>query len=133
MTVLPLALAFDYWLLAFLASLGVIQLAAVQAGLRGMWLFSSAAAGRLSGILLVLIAFAHFFLPVNRNVRGVEGWQQTYLFALGALAALVLTLALSSLLKRGLHPGWPGEGGLAALKDRTYLQALRERRQTSGR
>ena len=130
---IPLALAFDYWLLAFLASLGVIQVAAVHAGLKGMWLLVSPAVGRIAGVLLVLIAFARFFLPMNRNVRGAEGWQQTYLFALGALAALVLTLALSSWLKRGLRPGNPAERGLAALKDRTYLQALREARQKSGR
>jgi hypothetical protein len=129
---IPLSLAFDYWLLAFLAALGVIQLAAVQGGLRGMWLFSSPAAGQVCGALLVLIAFARFFLPMNRNVRGVEGWQQTYLFAVGALAALALTLALSSWLNRGLRPSSPGERGLVALKDRTYFQALWDPRRKGG-
>jgi len=129
---MPLLLAFDYWLLAFLAALGVIQAAAVQGGLRGIWLFSSAAAGRVCGILLVLIAFARFFLPVDRNVRGVEGFEQSYLFVAGALSALAFTLALSSWLKRGLRPGKRGERGLVALKDRTYFQALREGRQKDG-
>jgi len=129
---MPLRLAFDYWLLAFVAALGVIQLAAVHGGLRGMWLFSSAAAGRVCGILLVLIAFARFFLPVDRNVRGVEGFEQSYLFVAGTLSALAFTLALSSWLKRALGPGKEGERGLVALKDRTYLQALREGRQKDG-
>jgi hypothetical protein len=127
-----MSLAFEYWLLTFLASLGVIQAAAVQGGLRGLWLFPNPATGRVCAIFLVLIAFARFFLPMDRNVRGVEGFQQSYLFVAGALSALALTLALSSWLRRGLGPGKRGERGLAALKDRTYFQALREGRRGDG-
>ncbi|HJW88640.1 MAG TPA: hypothetical protein VJ565_04095 [Dehalococcoidia bacterium] len=125
-------LAFEYWLLAFLAALGVIQSAAVKGGLRGLWFFPNPLTGRVCAILLVLIAFARFFLPMDRNVRGVEGFQQSYLFVTGALSALAVTLALSSWLRRGLGQGKKGERGLAALKDRTYFQALWEGRQKDG-
>ena len=125
-------LTFEYWLLTFLASLGVIQAAAVEGGLRGLWFFPNPLTGRVCAILLVLIAFSRFFLPMNRNVRGVEGFQQSYLFLAGALSALAVTLALSSWLRRGLGPGKEGERGLAALKDRTYFQALWEGRQQDG-
>ena len=125
-------LTFEYWLLTFLASLGVIQAAAVEGGLRGLWFFPNPLTGRVCAILLVLIAFSRFFLPMNRNVRGVEGFQQSYLFLAGALSALAVTLALSSWLRRGLGPGKEGERGLVALKDRTYFQALREGRQRDG-
>jgi len=125
-------LTFEYWLLTFIASLGVIQAAVVEGGLRGLWFFPNPLTGRVCAILLVLIAFSRFFLPMNRNVRGVEGFQQSYLFLAGALSALAVTLALSSWLRRGLGPGKEGERGLAALKDRTYFRALWEGRQKDG-
>jgi hypothetical protein len=125
-------LAFEYWLFTFLAALGVIQAAAIKGGLRGLWFFPNPLTGRVCAILLVLIAFARFFLPMDRNVRGVEGFQQSYLFVAAALSALAFTLALSSWLRRGLGPGKAGERGLVALKDRTYFQALSEGRQKDG-
>ena len=128
-----MSLTFEYWLFTFLAALGVIQAAAVQGDLRGLWFFPNPLTARVCAILLVLIAFSRFFLPMNRNVRGVEGFQQSYLFVAAALSALAFTLALSSWLRRGLGPGKEGERGLTALKDRTYLQALREGRKRDGR
>ena len=100
--------------------------------MRGLWFFPNPLTGRVCAILLVLIAFSRFFLPMDRNVRGVEGFQQSYLFVAGALSALAVTLALSSWLRRGLGPGKAGERGLVALKDRTYFQALSEGRQKDG-
>ena len=104
----------------------------MKGGLRGLWFFQNPATDRVCAILLVLIAFARFFLPMDRNVRGVEGFQQSYLFLAGAISALAFTLALSSWLRRGLGPGKEGERGLMALKDRTYFQALWEGRQKDG-
>jgi hypothetical protein len=125
-------LTFEYWLLCFLAALGVIQLAAVSGGLCGLWFFRNPAVGRICGMLLVLIAFARFFLPMSRNVRGVEGFQQSYLFLAGVISALAFTLALSSWLRRRLGPTREGENGLVALKNTTYFQALRQGRPKGG-
>ena len=126
------SLALEYWLLVFVAALGVIQAGAIRGGLQGLCFFKSPNIGRICAILLVLIAFARFFLPMDRNVRGLEGFQQTYLFTAGALSALAFTLVLSSWLRRGLSPG-QGEGkGLQVLKDRTYFQALWGRQKGGG-
>jgi hypothetical protein len=51
-----------YFLFAFLASLGTLQIAVSNAGTRGLWLTPHAAMTRLLGIALILTAIAVFFL-----------------------------------------------------------------------
>jgi hypothetical protein len=54
--------ASHYFLLAFLASLGTLQIAVANAGTRGLWMTPHAGMTRLLGIALVLTAIAVFFL-----------------------------------------------------------------------
>ena len=51
-----------YFLFAFLANLGTLQIAVSNAGTRGLWLTPHAAMTRLLGITLILTAIAVFFL-----------------------------------------------------------------------
>jgi hypothetical protein len=71
-------------------------------------------------------SFLWFFGGENRNVPGLEGAQQFYLFIAAAFSALVFTLALSSLIKwrEGKGRKCAGEEGLEALKEMPYFQTL---------
>ena len=54
--------AWHYALTAFVASLGAIQVAAASSGLRGLWFLGDRRAVYALGVLIVLGAFAWFFL-----------------------------------------------------------------------
>jgi hypothetical protein len=54
--------ASHYFLFAFLASLGTLQIAFANAGTRGLWMTPHAGMTRLLGIALILTAIAVFFL-----------------------------------------------------------------------
>lgn len=52
----------DYLVMAYVASLGAIQIGATVGGLRGLFLIPEARAARALGVLLLVSAFAYFFL-----------------------------------------------------------------------
>lgn len=54
--------ASHYFLFAFLASLGTLQIAVANAGTRGLWMTPHAGMTRLLGIALILTAIAIFFM-----------------------------------------------------------------------
>ena len=54
--------ASHYFLLAFLSSLGTLQIAVANAGTRGLWMTPHAGMTRLLGIALVITAIVVFFL-----------------------------------------------------------------------
>lgn len=120
-------LAWDYFLLVFLAGCGVIQIAASYSRLRGVLLLAHPWASALLGLVLVLGSFLWFFSPGPRHIPdtqgGLDGNLQAALFSLAALSAVVVTLLLSSLINRRLSHN-PASWGLEALKETTYLKAL---------
>jgi len=121
-------LALEYLLFIFVASCGVLQLAAVHSRLEGLSFFKKPLAGNLFGGLAIVGAFVWFFAIENRNVPGLEGSQQLGFFSLGAFLAIVFTLAVSSIVKAGMAPPQMESGrerGLDALKGMTYFQAIR--------
>ena len=55
----------DYLILAFLVSLGALQIAVTISGIRGLWLLSNRNLTRYLGILLIFIGFAYYiFSPI---------------------------------------------------------------------
>ena len=119
-------LALEYFGLVFLACLGVLQAAAAYNGLKGLSFFGRRLYGYLFAAFTVGPALAGFFTWNGRNPTGViEGQQQFGFFMLGLIAAVVFTLAVSSLLKSSLPHGSPGHDGLDALREVTFFQALR--------
>lgn len=119
----------DYFLLVFIASIGVVQLAAAWSRLNGLLLLGR----RLSLVaapLLVVAAFAWFFLSEPRNIPdtagGLDGNQQALLFFAAAGAALVSILLVSSLRNWSMAGGEHLEG-LEALREATYLRLLLRR------
>ena len=94
--------AVDYFILVFVASLGVMQAAASIGGLRGLLVFKNPLVARPLGIAIAIAAIVWFFMVAERNINDYEGGldsnQQGLLFFLAVAASGVLTCVLTSLL-----------------------------------
>ena len=81
-------LATDYLLMVVLASAGVLQLAAVYGGLRGLLLHRNPTVSALLGLLMVAAGFIWFFAPGPRHIPdthgGLAGNQPAGMFVIGA-------------------------------------------------
>ena len=119
----------DYFLLVFLAGSGVFQLAAALGGFRGLLYFRNRRRSIALGVVLVITAFAWFFLSEPRNVpdsaHGMNGNEQFGYFFVGIGTALGFTLIATSLRNwywRG-HQS-PVPRGLDALRESNYFRTL---------
>ena len=123
------AFAIDYILFVFVASLGVIQIAASMGRLNGLLILKSPMVARLLSSILTVAAFIWFFATDTRNLNDYEGGldanEQAVLFLLGALTAAVVTLGVSSIVNARMNGGDSApDDGLDALKDGNYITAL---------
>ena len=115
----------DYFLTVLVVALGVLQIAAAQAGLKGLSFFRKPILDRLFGLLAIVGGFCAFYVTDDRNVRSLEGSQQFAYYLAGVAAAVFLTLVISSLVNFGLRARMEREErGLEALKKTNYLRAL---------
>ena len=118
----------DYTLFVFVAALGLFQVVAGWNGLEGLLLVRPRSVAKVVGAALVIGAFTWFFGTETRNLPdtsgGLDGPQQAGYFTAAAGSALLVTLALSSLLNFRRANGVPGKLGLDDLRDTTYLHAL---------
>ena len=132
---MPGPFALDFFILAFLISLGTLQMAAAYRSLRGLLFVRSRTAAFLLGLAVMSAAFIWFYLSEPRNISdtegGIDGNQSSALFAGGAAAAVLTTLLLSSLLNRsfGRNDGSrnqdPYPPGLEALEQTNYVRAFK--------
>lgn len=122
-------LALEYFCLVFVAAVGVLQVVAAYNELRGVSFFGGKIYGYLFAALTVGPALAAFFTWNSRNPTGIiQGPEQFGFFMLALTAALIFTLAASSLLKnRRLRRNHAQHDGLEALREVTFFQALRLR------
>lgn len=121
--------AADYFLLAFVAGVGVMQAAASIGGLKGLLIVKHPLAARVLGLALAAGAFIWFFTSSDWNINDYEGGMDTndqaLVFFLGIVAAGALTAALSSLVNMRMRDGSPApDAGLGALKSVCYFRAL---------
>ena len=120
----------DYLILVFFSGLGALQIAASYGRLKGMLFLKIPVVSRLLGALLVLVVVIWFFASAPRNVNdvdgGLDGNFQALLFAVGSLAALVITLIGSSIVNARMrnHHSFSIPAGLDELKENNYLYAL---------
>ena len=149
-----LKLALEYFLFIFLASLGVLQIAASYANLRGLSFFTRPIWGYIFGSLAVAGGFSWFYTVANPNPEVASaitlgdifryGWSNPYpdkglimgegesvfFFLLAIVCALLITIVVSSIVKSGIPPRTPermneeAPKGLEALKDMTLFQAI---------
>ncbi len=125
-------MALDYFLLVFIGSIGVYQIASIPAGLRGLWFFGQPVLQCLFGIAVIVSGFAWFFTDENRNFQHtVEGAQQLGLFLISIIAAYVFTAVLASIIqaKVDFRPEEPVEGkqheeGIETFKTTTLLGGI---------
>lgn len=93
--------AVDYFIMVFVASLGVMQAAASVGGLRGLLVFKNPLIARALGIAIAIAAIIWFFAVADRNINDYEGGldsnEQGILFFLAVAASGVLTCILTSL------------------------------------
>ncbi len=120
----------DYILFIFLASLGVVQLAALRNRLKGLYFIRIPLLNLALALALVSGSFLWFFFSEPRNLPdtgdGLDGNQQAMFSVAAAISAILFTLASTSLLNLGIVNGDDKrEAGLQALRRATYLSALR--------
>ena len=125
--------AVDYFIMVFVASLGVMQTAASIGGLRGLLVFKNPLVARLLGIAIAIAAIVWFFMVAERNINDYEGGldsnQQGLLFFLAVAASGVLTFILTSPLnarmRRRMGNGERApDAGLGAMRHSNWFQAL---------
>jgi len=137
---------FEYFILVFIASVGVLQLIATVTQRKGLLFFNRKALAYLFSFLAIGGSFGWFFGwgdPLDMAMRqtgdaamrqtGLEGAQQFLYFNMAVFAALVFTLIVSSLLKAR----WKGQPkgssqGLDALKERSYFEAVKHSFRSKG-
>ena len=122
--------ATDYFLLVFIASIGVLQIAASLGRLKGLLIFKTPLVARGLGLVLVIGAFVMFFGTGARNLNdyqgGLDAPDQGLFFFLGGFAGIGVTFALSSLVNLRMNWERPSpEAGLDALRETNYVTALR--------
>lgn len=122
-------MAFEYFYLVFIASVGVIQAAVAYNGFKGVSLFYYKVSAYLFALFTTVPVLISFFYWNERNLTGIiEGREQFYLFMLAIVAAIGFTLVMSSLLKhRSLRKNDIQHDGFEALKEVTFFQALQYR------
>jgi hypothetical protein len=123
------ALSLKYGLLVFGAVLGVIQAAAEYNNLRGLLFFKNRLYTCIFATIAIGVPLGLFFRWNYLFTTGIiAGTQQTGLFVLSVLAAVILTLIISSLINIRYYPQCTAQlSGLEALRERTFFRAIWER------
>ncbi len=118
--------AWDYLAFVFLTAFGVLLVVTALSRLRGLLLVGHRMS-LLLGAALTVTAFTWFFVSKPRNLPdtggGLNGNDQTMLFAVGAVAALALVLVLSSVRNWSMGANAAGDG-VEALRNSSYLRLL---------
>jgi len=96
----------DYFILVFISSLGVYQIAAIHAKLDGLCFFRHPVIQYIFGILAIIGAFVWFFTSQDRNIHTkVEGSQQLGLFLASIIASYAFTVILASIMQAKVNSG----------------------------
>ena len=126
-----------YFLMAFLSSIGMLQIAVTRAGINGLSIFKRPLVNYVFGAIAIVGGFVLFYATGDRTAEPLIaihdggkwffGERETFTaFMAGALIGLIFTLLVSSLRKRAISinkPEVPPQG-LDALKEMTWLQAI---------
>ena len=125
-------MALDYFLLVFIAAVGVYQIASIPGGLKGLWFFRQPCIQYFFGILAIIGSFGWFYTSAERNVQHtVEGSQQLMLFLGAIISSYFITAILASVIQaavstQGDNPvkGKQYDQGMYTLKTTTLLGGI---------
>jgi hypothetical protein len=119
----------DYFIMAFVGAVGVLQMAASRSSLRGVLFFQSR---RLSGVLggLALVgAFLWFYISEPRNLPdtngGLSGNEDAWLFCAASTLAILFTFAVTSVVNRKMGRDTNCPPGICALRHTTFYTAFK--------
>ena len=122
--------AIAYFILIFVATIGVIQISASTGRLNGLLLFKAPLIARppWASPLCWVRSFG-FFSTETRNVGdtsgGIDANTQALFFFLGTVAGGGLTFLVSSMVNLRMNGGEQSpESGLEALRETTYVRAV---------
>ena len=119
----------NYCLLVFIAVLGVIQLAAVHNNIRSLLFFRSKILTVCFAVVAIGFAMFVFFTWNDFVPIIIEGPRQTCLFVLSTPVAIIFTLVFSSAVNyQRFVNGNSAQDGLEALRDNTFIRAMRNQR-----
>lgn len=122
-----LKLSLEYIGLTFLANIGVLQLAARFNRLRGMSFFNNPVFTCLFALITIAPPLFVFFIWNNLLPTGIiEGAQQAGLFFISFLLSLVVTLGLTSFLRRSHTENTTHQQGIEIMRNTTYYKAIRD-------
>lgn len=120
-------LAIEYFCLVCFLSLAAIQIGTNRGNFKGLVFFKSLKIGYILSGVAIIIGLAAFLTWNWRNPVGIiEGAQQFYLFMLGLLSAIFITITASSIINHSRFKSnqEPLENSFEALKHRTVFQAM---------
>ncbi len=125
-------MAADYFVMVFIASIGVYQIVAIHAKYEGICFFKQPVLQLIFGALVLIGAFVWFFTSEERNVQHkVEGAQQLGLFLGAIVAGFATTGIVASIIKARVKPqldsqpaGKQHEMGVETLKTKTLFGGI---------
>ncbi len=93
-------MSLDYFILVFMAAMGVYQMVAIHAKLDGLCFFKQPVVQYIFGFLAIIGAFGWFFTSKVRNIQHTtEGAQQLGLFLAAIVASYFVTAILASIIQ----------------------------------
>ncbi len=119
----------DYYILVTVSAVGVIQLAAMHGGLRGILVFQPSRIAASLWAALPVAAVFWFFGTKDRKISdhlgGLSSNEMALAFFLGVATAWVLTVTVTSVLNHNSSREEASPGaGLESLSQTTYFRAL---------
>lgn len=129
-----LSLQIQYYLFFSIACFCIIQLTTTFKDYRGLLLLKNKPLSYVFNTILLIASFIWFFSYEYRNVKGLEGSQQFYMFLPSGATGVLLTLVLSLITKvntkikknesdSSIHIRTTG---MDLLRNMTYIEALKE-------
>jgi hypothetical protein len=122
---LLLKVYFQYSIPVFIAGMGILQAAGAYNNLKGLLFFRRKFLAYLFSAITILPPLIYLFTWNYHSMTGIiEGSQQAGLFFLAMVLALILTLAISSLVNRAVKPVLKTSDGLETLRDTTFVKII---------
>ena len=128
-------MSLDYFILVFMAAMGVYQIAAIHAKLDGLCFFKQPVVQYIFGLLAIIGAFGWFFTSKERNYQHTtEGAQQLGLFLGAIVISYFVTAILASIIQAKVNShidkaseARPQDTGIDIYRTNTFIGSIASR------